>query len=365
TAPAACACQTASVVFFPMFVFSSRISFATLALCAFPVVAQTKAPAAKAPVSSSSGDLTFTPNGIRLERNARGPARVQSPQIDVSAQVISAVGTAPNYSQVSARGGVNLKLNLTPRDGGVPARIEVKSSSAVLTVRERKVVLRGNLSGFYQVQGGARNTLSGNVATLTYVSSGNLIADLEGGTRGVVLTLPAETLGRADDLGAVTIRAERAQFNQSAGTATFSGKARAISTGGPNSFDVAATSFVLTRNPDGSIKTLQTTGRTLVKLDVPPDAAAPGATAGKPTRVEVAADGAVIERVTSTATFEGNVKGFYRLTPATGTPQNFDFAGSRAVIRYAGTPAGGNALAGLSVQVSGATVQGPAFNFDF
>ncbi len=348
-----------------MFAFSSRIFLVALLFCACPLAAQTKAPAAKAPVSSFSGHVTYNPNGIRIERTAAGPARLQTPQIDVSAQVISAAGTFPNYTQVSARGGVNMKLNLPPRGGGAPARIEVKSSSAVLTPSERKLVLRGNLSGFYQVQGGARNTLSGQVATLTYASAGNLIADLEGGARGVILNLPAETLGRADALGAVTIRADRTQYKQGAGTATFSGKARAISKGGPNSFDVAATSFVLTRNPDGSIKTLQTTGRTLVKLDLPPDAPAPGAAAGKPTRVEVAADGAVIDRATSTVTFTGNVKGFYRLTPATGTPQNFDFAGSRAVIRYAPTPAGGNALAGLSVQVSGATVQGPAFNFDF
>lgn len=348
--------------------FFSRIGLAALLFFALPALAQTKAPAATSGGFKSSGDLSYNSTGIRLQRNAKGLARVQSPEIDVTAQTISLGLVSGKITQVTARGSVNLKLNLSPRGGGAAARIEVRCTSAVLTPSERKLVLRGNLNGFYQVAGGARNTLSGDVATLTYPSNGNLVALLEGGARGVSLTIPAETVGRADALGAVTITAERASLNQSDGSAVFSGKARAISKGGANAFDVAATSFVLTRGASGAIATLKTTGRTLVKLDLPPDPTPANATSGvgKPTHIEVAADSAVINRAASSATFEGNVKGFYRLAPASGAPQNFDFAGTRAVIGYAAAaPGGGNAAAGLSVHVTGAEVEGPALNFDF
>jgi hypothetical protein len=266
---------------------------------------------------------------------------------------------------VRALGNVNFKLNLVPRGGGAPARIEATCDSATLTTAERVLVLKGRVNGFYQIAGGARNTLRGDAATLRYQGE-NLIADLTG---GVTVSVPAETLGRPDALGDVTITAQRAQINQSDGSATFAGNARAISSGGANAFDVAAPRFTLTRGANGTISTLKTIGRTLVKLDLPPDPAsagtpATGSSVGKPTRVEVASDGATIERATSTATFEGNVKGFYRLIQI-GAPQNFDFAGTRAVVRYLPTAQGQNALAGLNVDVSDATVNGPAFDLGF
>ncbi len=370
-------------LFFVMKSFS-RILLSALLLGA-PALAQTKTPAPKsAPKtpgnSTIRGDLSYRPNGgVRLDANAAGPARVTLPQLDVSARSV-ALDDAPNISQVRAVGSVNFKLDLAPRAGAAPARIEATCNSATYFVRERKLVLKGNLKGFYQVAGGPKSTLGGEVATFTN-PGGNLLAELTG---GVSLVVPAETLGRPDQIGALTITAQRAQINQSEGTATFAGNARAISTGGANAFDVAAPRFTLTRLAGGTISTLVATGRTLVKLDLPPDPtpiATPGATVptapvspdvpqkisvGKPTRVEVASDGAIIERATSTATFAGNVKGFYRLSAAGAAPQNYDFAGSRAVIRFV-QPADAKAgmLAGLNVDVSDAVVGGPSFNLGF
>lgn len=311
-----------------------------------------------------SGDLSYRVGGVRLEANAQGPARVRLPQLDASARALALDLAGSTISQVRALGNVNFKLSLAPRGGGNAARIEATCDSATLTSGERRLVLKGHLKGFYQIAGGAKNTLSGDAATLYYQGE-NLVADLTG---GVTLRIPAETLGRPDAIGDVTISAQRAQINQGDGSATFAGNARAVSSGGANAFDVAAPRFTLTRGADGTISTLKTIGRTLVKLDLPPDPTPAGAVAdansiGKPTRVEVASDSAVIERATSTATFEGNVKGFYRLAQ-NGEPQNFDFAGTRAVIRYLPV-AGQNALAGLSVQVKDAAVGAPAFNLGF
>lgn len=369
-----------------MTLVSTRLALAALLLSATPLLAQTQSPAAKAPggFTYSAVNLVYRSNGVRLEGNAAHPAHVQSPELDVTAQVIAFDLAGNSISEVRAQTGVNLKLNFSSQGGGAPAHIEATCNSAVLVPGNRKLVLTGNLKGFYQVQGGAKNTLSGDSATLTY-TGGNLLADLVG---GVTLGIPAESTGRPDAVGDIVITAQRARINQSDGSATFTGNAHAISKGGANAFDVAAPQFILTRGSDGTISTLRTSGRTLVKLDLPPDpapaaaapVAAPTATTptpaktaptvsalGKPTHVEVAADGAIIERATSTATFDGNVKGFYRLSPPTGTPQNYNFVGNRAVIRYVvptGAQATGNALAGLNVEVTGVpvSVEGPAFN---
>ena len=350
-------------------------------LLAAPVLAQTAA----APKASSvpkapgnltfSGDLSYRAGGVRLDANSRGPARVHLPQLDASARALALDLNGQTVTQVRALGSVNFKLDLAPRGGGAPAHIEATCDSATLTSRERRLVLRGHLKGFYQIAGGAKTTLSGDGATIFYEGE-NLVADLVGGASGgVSLRVPAETLGRSDALGDITVSAQRARINQADGSATFAGNARAVSTGGANAFDVSAPRFVLTRGADGTLSTLKTIGRTLVKLDLPPDAVAPdvapktGANSlGKPTHVEVAADGATIERATSTAIFDGNVKGFYRLNPD-GTPQNYDFAGTKATIRYAPTPGatGGNAsaLSKFELQVKGAEVNGPPFNLGF
>ena len=339
-----------------------RIFLAALLLCA-PVFAQTKT-APKPPGNLNiSGDLSYRAGGVRLEANAQGLARVRLPQLDASARAIALDLSGNTISQVRALGSVNFKLNLVPKSGGAPARIEATCDSATLTTAERVLVLKGRVSGFYQIAGGARNTLRGDAATLRYQGE-NLVADLTG---GVTVSVPTESLGRPDALGDVTITAQRAQINQSDGSATFAGNARAISSGSANGFDVAAPRFTLTRSANGTISTLKTVGRTLVKLDLPPDptragTAASGNSIGKPTRVEVASDGAIIERATSTATFEGNVKGFYRLIQ-NGAPRNFDFAGTRAVIRS--LPANAGARAEFNIDVKDADVKGPAFDLGF
>lgn len=348
---------------------SSRFAVALLLVGALPAVAQTKAPV-KAPggLTFSGVNSIYRSNGVRLEGTPAQPAHVTSPEMDVTAQVIALDVASGAVSQVRAQNSVNLKLNLPARNGAAPARVEVRCANATLTPRPFKLVLKGKLNGFYQLGNGAQTTLTGDVATFTEVNK-NIVADVTG---GITLNVPAETLGRPDALGDLTITAQRGRINQADGTATFSGNARAISKGA-NSFDVAASEFVLTRAADGTISTLRTSGRTLVKLDLPPDAApqasTPGATSvGRPTHVEVAADGAVIDRATSTATFDGNVKGFYSLSSAATPSAPYNFAGSRAVIRYV-VPATGatDNLAGLSVQVTGApvSIEAPAFNLGF
>ncbi|HEX8465437.1 MAG TPA: hypothetical protein VF627_12545 [Abditibacterium sp.] len=354
--------------------FFSRLALLSL-LLSLPAWSQTPKLGGN---SSYSGNLTVNANGVRLDTDARGPARVTLPQLDVAARSIALdrKGNAPP-TQIRAVGSVNFKLNVTPT-GGTPTRVEATCDNATLTPRPLKLVLRGNLKGFYQVAGGARNTLAGDTATFTN-TGGNLIADLTG---GVTLVVPAQTLGQEGVLGEVTISAQRAQINENSGTATFAGNARAVSSGGTNAFDVSAPRFTLTRAADNSISSLQTIGRTLVKLDLPPDpapatpAAAPAAApatgiraVGQPTHVEVAADGAILEpasskRASSIATFDGNVKGFYRLTQGA-APQNYDFVGTRAVIRYAPTRGQANALAGFNLEVSDATVGGPPFDLEF
>ncbi|RYG69365.1 hypothetical protein EON80_09940 [bacterium] len=307
---------------------------------------------------------------MRLEGTPAQPARVSSPELDVTAQVIAFDIAKGAPSEVRAQNSVNLKLNLPARPGGEATRIDVRCANATLTPRPFKLVLKGKLNGFYQIGNGAKTTLTGETATFTRTDDKNIIADVTG---GITLNVPAEALGRPDALGDLTITAQRGRINQADGSATFSGNARAISKGA-NAFDVSAAEFVLTRTADGTISTLKTSGRTLVKLDLPPEPvtapAEPGAnpSLGKPTHVEIAADGAVIDRATSTGTFDGNVKGFYTLNPVNGVTQPYNFVGTRAVVRYvAPTAAEGNALSGLSVDVKGAplTIEAPSFNFGF
>jgi hypothetical protein len=352
---------------------SSRFAVALLLASAFPALAQTKAPA-KAPggFTFSGVNSVYRSNGVRLEGTPKQPARVKSPELDVTAQVIAFDIKNGSPSEVRAQNSVNLKLDLPASPGGAPAHIEVRCSNATLTPRPFKLVLKGKLNGFYQIGNGARSTLTGETATFTRPNE-NIVAELTG---GITLVVPAETLGRPDDLGDLTITAQRGRINQADGSATFSGNARAVSKGA-NSFDVTASEFILTRSANGAIATLKTSGRTLVKLDLPPDlvpaateadATPSRAAVGKPTHLEVAADGAVIDRSTSTATFDGNVKGFYQLNPGTRETQPYNFAGNRAVVRYVVPAAGAtDALGGLSVQVSGepVSIQAPAFNFGF
>ncbi len=345
--------------------------------CSLPLYAQTKAPASTGNFSYSAAKLTYRSNGVRLDGTTAKPATVKSPQIDASAQAIAFDLAGNSISQIRAQTNVDLKLNFSPKTGGKAARIEVKCASAVLTTATRVLVLKGNLSGFYQEEGGPKNTLKGDSAVLTFVGD-NLNVALEGGAQGVTLTVPAQGFGNAaagtPATGTITITAKDAKIDQSTGTARFIGNARAVSSGSAQDFDVSASEFLITRAADGQLSAMQTVGRTTVKLDLPPEPekAAPAAPAtpakpktnniGKPTRVEVTSDKADVNLQTSTANFTGNVKGFYRLQPTTGAAQNYNFAGDQATIRYDAKAAEtGN---GLSVDVTGSVeVQAPSFDF--
>jgi hypothetical protein len=346
-------------------------SFLALTLflsCSYPVYAQTKTPASTGNFTYSATKLTYRSNGVRLDGTSAKPATVKSPQIDASAQAIAFDLEGNSISQIRAQTNVDLKLNFAPKTGGKAARVEVKCTSAVLTTATRVLVLKGNLNGFYQEAGGPRNILKGESATLAYVGE-NLNVVLEGGAQGVTLVVPAQGFGTGASTdattGTVTITAKDARIDQGTGVARFIGNARAVSTGGGQGFDVSASEFVITRAADGQLSALQTVGKTAVKLDLPPEPAGttPNANGiGKPTRVEVTSDKASVNLQTSVAKFDGNVKGFYRLQPAVGAAQNYNFAGEQATIGYDAKAAQtGN---GLSVEVTGSVeVQTPSFDF--
>lgn len=336
------------------------------ALCGGPVLAQQTA--APAGFSYKAARVVYRSNGVRLEGTASEPARIQSPEIDVTAPAIAFDLQGNGITEVRAVGGVNLKLNLSSKTGGQPAHIEATSTSATLTPADRKLVLRGNLNGFYQVVGGPKNTLKGEEATLSYLNK-NLAVDLTGGAdgKGVIVTIPAEGGDKPGAIGTVTVSARKVTFDGTTGTGRFTGNARAVSNDGPNKFDVAAPEFLLSRGATGTISELTTVGRTTVKVDMPPQPATAGATGaaaqmGAPTHVEAVADGAVVNRDTSTLVFKGNVKGFYRLKPADGAAHDYNFVGDAATFKYAPT-AKGDLAAGLNVEVTGkpVTIEAPAF----
>ncbi len=321
--------------------------------------AQTKAAPATGAFTYSAPKVVARQNGIRLEGTAQNPARINSPQLSVVAPVIAFDLGARTISQVRAGGGVALKLNIAATDKAPKTYVEAKSDSATLTTSARTLQLIGNLSGFYQIGDGGKNTLSGNRADLSF-TAGNFQADVQNPT----LQIPAETFGRADALGELRVSAKRGQVDQSSGNATFTGDARAQSVGGTNAFDLAAPTFIIARGSDGTLSTLTTKGKTVVKYDLPPDPAA--ATKpnqfGTPTHVEVTSNGATFDRATGKATFSGDVKGFYRLQTASG-PQDYKFSGEQATIAYA--PTAGSAQSGLNVEVTGAPVQINAPGFEF
>jgi len=169
----------------------------------------------------------------------------------------------------------------------------------------------------------------------------------------------------------VKITAQGATIDSKAGVVRFVGNARAVSTDGPNKFDVAAPEFILTRSTDNTIDTLKTSGRTQLKIDLPAEPGAAGAgKVGKPTRVEVEADMATVSRATNTLTFEGNVDGFYFLAPGGGEAQKYDFSGNKAVLRSVPENQATEAEpAGLKAEITGlpgapVKVLTPALNFD-
>ena len=316
----------------------------------------------------SAARLTYRNNGVRLDGAAGKPARVKSPQLDLSANAIAFDLAANSVSEVRANDNVALKVDIKPQSGnGEAVHVESKSDNAVLTTVNRTLVLTGNLSGFYRVGNGPQTRLAGNKATFNY-SGDALNALVEGGAGSQVeLNLPAES-GKADAIGPVTLRADSLRVDEKNNAAYFSGNARAFSSGGANKLDVTAPSFTIQRAADGTIGLLTTNGKTVTKLDVPPDASSAGADAkgvGKPTHLEVTSDTAVVNRATSTGVFDGNVTGFYTLQNGAAPGQKFNFKGERATVTYDAKAA--QAGDGLSVVVTGAPVdvEVPNFNLSF
>ena len=334
-----------------------------LALCA-PVWAQS----APGNFTYSAAKLTYRNNGVRLDGAPGKPARVKSPQLQVTANAIAFDLAANSVSQVRANDNVALKVDIKPSSGqGDAVHIESNSDNAVLTTASRTLVLTGNLSGFYRIGNGPQTKLSGSRATFNY-SGDNLNALIESGANSQVeLNLPAES-GKTDAIGPVTLRADSLRVDEKNNAAYFSGNARAFSSGGANQLDVTAPSFTVQRAADGTIGLLTTNGKTVTKLDVPPDVApieAGANSVGKPTHLEVISDKAVVNRANSTGVFDGNVTGFYTLQNGSAPGQKFNFKGERATVTYDAKAA--QSGDGLSVVVTGAPVdiEVPSFNLNF
>lgn len=311
--------------------------------------------------------------GVRLDGHAVIKA---PPQLEVRADAIAFDYKENQITEVRAIGNVNLKVLMTPKGGGKATRIETTSDSATLAPQTRQLTLNGNVDGFFQPEGQPRTTLAGTKVVMNYVGQ-----EISGNVSGPIrLIVPAETVQGGSTpgapnaaIGAVTITAREAKIDGKAGVVRFIGDARAVSTEGPNKFDVAAPEFVLTRNADNTIDTLKTAGRTKVKIDLPPEPAKPGdekSGLGKPTYVEATADAATVSRLTNTLVFDGNVIGFYQLAPGEGAPQKYDFNGDKAVMTYVPeSKATATMTAGLKADITGTPgkpveVSTPAFNFD-
>lgn len=340
--------------FMPRFAFS----FLLLLLLAPASFAQGRSPLAGS-FKYSAPKITGRAGSIRLEGTPDKPARISSPQLSVVAPVIAFDLANNTVSQVRATGGVSLKVNRSQTPNGPKTYVESRSQSAVLTAgATRTLELEGDLSGFYQIGTGPKSTLSGQRASLRFADK-----EFSANIDNPDISLPAETKKGADALGELRVTANRGDITGGGAKTTFAGNARAVASGA-NPFDLSAPKFIVSRASDGTLSTLETQGKTLVKYDLPPDPKADPkpSTLGKPTHVEVSADGAVFDRATSQATFSGNVRGFYRLQSAGGS-RDFPFSGERAVISF--DPKAASTQAGLNVEVTGApvTIDAPAFEF--
>lgn len=323
--------------------------------------------------------------GERFEGSAANPVRLQAPDLSISAPLVVADNAAKT---IVGRNGVQLNLG---REAGDGLYIEAKSQTATLNlvpVNERRTLtLTGNISGFYR-SNGARNTLSGNRAVISFGrSSGDVHVDVEGGAGGVRLEFSG--LGAGDDSAPIIVTARNAAIDQKSGVARLTGNAHAISQPAEgalqaqNSFDIAAANFVINTvevadadNPKirrRRFDSLRSEGRTTLKLTLPPDDTntpadnAQNATAAdnndsngglslRPTYLEAAADGVTLTQPKTPApnqrrvvTMEGNVAGFYRVAAPKPKPgavltaaqtqaqteranQRFQFSGDKATI---------------------------------
>lgn len=342
------------LLFMPRFAFSLLL----LLLLAPASFAQNRSPVGGA-FKYSAPKITGRAGSIRLEGTPEKPARISSPQLSVVAPIIAFDLANNTVSQVRASGGVTLKVNRSQTTNGPKTYVESRSQSAVLTAgTTRTLELEGDLSGFYQIGSGPKSTLSGKQASLRF--AGN---DFSASVDTPDILIPAEAKKGVDALAELRVTANQGEITGGGAKATFTGNARAVASG-PNPFDLSAPKFIVSRASDGTLSTLETQGKTLVKYDLPPDpkqSETPSAL-GKPTHVEVSADGAVFDRSTSQATFSGNVRGFYRLQSASGT-RDFPFSGGRAVISF--DPNAASTKAGLNVLVTGdpVAIDAPAFEF--
>lgn len=328
-------------------------------------------PAGDRVIVTAPKGFSSTANGVRLEGFPGKPARVQlPPQLDVSALVIGLDRRGNDIQQVRAVTSVNFKINSPARNGNAPLHVEATCNNATLDPKMRVLTLAGGVNGFYQIGDGPRNPLKTNRATLRYLNN-NLNVALEGGTR---LEVSGADFGRPD-VGIVVITSTTgANLDQSSGVARFVGNARAVSRGGTNLFDVAANEFILTRSANGTIDNLKTSGRTKIKIDLPPEPAVPNTpnapanassgiagNLGRPTRVDVVSDSATLTGQNQTLILEGNVVGSYVLAPPNTAPATYNFSGERAVLRFLTQPEG-ETPAGLNVYVKSAQLQMPNFN---
>lgn len=343
--------------------------------------------------SGGVGGFTMSAESSVANKNSArlvGNARIKSPQMDLASDVIAMDYNGGQILEVRARGNVKMRVDMVPQGGGPASRVEASAKSATLKVATRTLVLEGSVNGYYQLPGGGKNTLSGSRAVLTFNADKSLLADLEGGTQGVKLVLPTENPSLPTSIGTVTVTAQKASLNSVSGVGQFTGNARAVSTDAANKFDVSAPAFVVSRGASGQLETLKTTGRTSIKIDFPAEEAATTLPAaplaptsvpadkpamtdaarqlGKPTRMEVSADGATVRRSDNTLILEGNVQGFYNLTRADGTVTKQQFSGEKAVVRFV-TPdkVTADLPAGLQLEISGkpVTIEVPQFDLSF
>ena len=315
--------------------------------------------------------VTGRTDGARLDGNAY----IKSPQLDARANTIAFDFSGKQITAVRANGSVNLKINLTPRGGGAPVRVETRSDAASLDPVARVLVLTGNVDGFYQTAGGGRNTLRGSKATISYPVAGQFGADVVGGSGGVQLVIPPAPApdGTVQQIGTITITGRNLNVNSANGTAVVTGNARAVSTGGATRFAIAAPSFTVTRESQGgAFANLRTNGRTILKVNLPEDSAATpnvvattnatsASGAGRPTYFEVVSDVVNINTVRNggaarlgAMTFDGNVAGFYRLQTPDGKTTDNRFTGERAIVQT--NSAAANAADNFQIEVTGAPV---------
>ena len=351
--------------------------------------------------------ITYTTNGAILQGSAAKPARIKSPELDVTAVRIQFERSGESLRQVTAHTNVNIKLDL-PSKAGSPSHIEANSNTATLEVANRTLVLKGNVDGWYQVGDGGRNTLRGETVKLTF-AEGDITAAIEGGARGVRIALPAQTTGSGSPsaLGSVVITAQKAFIEQRKGIARFEGNAYAVSNDAPTKFNLRARDFIIKRDPKtGALDNMKTVGRTHINLDLPAEApgpkkppatavagtaavsntAATGTNAnpptgakpdkftapslGRPTHLEVDADVVTVTRPNNLlmAVLEGNVTGSYRLATESGPSPDYRFDGGRVeiteLVDKADPKKSNFALDFSGAQDEQVTIKAPGFNLN-